>query len=70
MVFELELLQVYDVSFLGRILQCMPTLRQFTVTVAAIHKLYLIIVATLSGGHALAHEREQKAKVSGIQEFK
>ena len=51
MVFELQLLDVYDVSFLGRILQRMPTLRQFTVTVAAVHELYQYISCVLDGSY-------------------
>ena len=47
--FELELISVFDVSFLGRILDCMPNLRQFTVTVAAIHGVTSYISDVLDG---------------------
>ena len=49
--FELDLRYVYDVSSLGRILQCMPNLRRFTVTVAATYMLYQYISRVLDGSY-------------------
>ena len=50
-VFELELVLVYDVSFLSRVLDCMPNLRQFTVTVAAIHGVTSYVSDVLDGSY-------------------
>ena len=47
--FELELVSVYDISSLSRILDCMPNLRQFTVTVTEILRVTSYISDALDG---------------------